>query len=133
KAIAAYQRALDVDPAMPAPIFSIGVLYAQKQDADHAFEWLQRAKATKKIDMMQIDYTPELVPLKKDPRFAALHPAAADFAHPFVEDVKIIHEWDGEAAGDQFGWIARGIGDVDGDGVSDIAASAPNADSHTSK
>ncbi len=52
-------------------------------------------------------------------------PARPDFDHPFVEPVKILHEWDGEAPDDQFGWIARRIGDVDHDGVTDIVTSAP--------
>ena len=51
--------------------------------------------------------------------------AAVDYGKPFVEPVQIIHEWDGDGAGAQFGWIARGIGDVDGDGVTDIVTSAP--------
>ncbi|HEX7124024.1 MAG TPA: tetratricopeptide repeat protein, partial [Gemmatimonadaceae bacterium] len=49
----------------------------------------------------------------------------ADFANPFVEPVQIIHEWVGEGINDQFGWIARNIGDVDGDGVNDVVTSAP--------
>ncbi|RMH29689.1 MAG: hypothetical protein D6693_01590, partial [Planctomycetota bacterium] len=44
----------------------------------------------------------------------------------FVEsDVVVIHEIRSEAAGDQFGWIGQAIGDVDGDGVTDFAVSAP--------
>jgi hypothetical protein len=42
--------------------------------------------------------------------------------------VTTIREWDGEAANDQFGWIARPIGDVDRDGVPDIVTSAPTKD-----
>src|SRR5207253_55791 len=60
-----------------------------------------------------------------DPRFARLMPKPEDFANPFVEKVKIIHEWVGETKGDQFGWIARNIGDVDGDKVNDLTTSAP--------
>ena len=52
-------------------------------------------------------------------------PRPKGFARPFVEDVNIIREWDGESAGDQFGWIARVIGDVDGDGMNDFVTSAP--------
>lgn len=37
----------------------------------------------------------------------------------------IIHEFRGEGRQDQFGWIARNIGDVDGDGVNDFVTSAP--------
>jgi hypothetical protein len=42
-----------------------------------------------------------------------------------VEPVKIIREWVGEGSNDQFGWIARSIGDVDRDGVPDFVTSAP--------
>jgi len=54
-------------------------------------------------------------------------PAPEDFAEPFVEPVKVIREWDGEAANDQFGWIARVIGDVDRDGLPDLVVGAPGA------
>src|SRR5581483_2529959 len=53
RAIAAYEKALEVQPEMVAPLFNIAVDYAAKKDADHAFEWLAKAKATRKIDMTQ--------------------------------------------------------------------------------
>lgn len=125
RAIRAYQRALDVEPSVPTPLFNLGAVYAIKGDKDEAFAWLEKAKATRRIDMTQIEATPELGSLKGDSRFVALLPGRADFANPFVEAVKIVREWDGESANDQFGWIARNIGDVDGDGVPDIVTSAP--------
>lgn len=51
--------------------------------------------------------------------------AAMQPENPFIEPVSIIREWRGEAPDDQFGWIARNIGDVDGDGIVDIVVSAP--------
>jgi hypothetical protein len=114
-----------VQPEIPAAFYNIAILYAAKQDADHAFEWLSRAKATRKIDMTQAEVAPELAPFRSDPRFGAILPKAADFADPFVEPVKIIREWVGEGSNDQFGWIARSIGDVDRDGIPDFVASAP--------
>ena len=117
RAISADQHALEVDPAVPTPLFNLGVLYAQKGEKDQAFAWLAKAKATHKIDMTPVEVTPELTALKSDSRFATLLPSRADFDAPFVEPVKIIREWDGEKANDQFGWIARNIGDVDGDEV----------------
>ena len=125
RAIADYKRALNVDPAIPTPLFNLGVIYAKNGDKDQAFDWLARAKATRKLDMTQITVTPELEILKNDPRFGSLLPGRQDFDDPFVEPVKIIREWDGESANDQFGWIARNIGDVDGDGVPDVVISAP--------
>jgi hypothetical protein len=127
RAISADEHALDVESSVPTPLFNLGVLYAQKGDKDQSFAWLTKAKATRKIDMTQVEVTPPLMALKGDPRFASLLPSRSDFDNPFVEPVKIVREWDGEKPNDQFGWIARNIGDVDGDGVPDIVTSAPTS------
>jgi hypothetical protein len=124
-AIEAFRRALDVDPEVPSPLYNLGVLYGAKHEVDHAFEWLARARASRRVDMTQAEVAPELATLRSDARFAALLPTPRDFESPFVEDTKVLREWDGESMNDQFGWIARNIGDVDGDGVPDIVTSAP--------
>jgi hypothetical protein len=123
--IEALRHSLEVDPSSPAPLFGLGVAHAARGEMDQALEWLGKAKATHRIDMTQMEAAPELAPIRSDPRFAVLRPTPADFANPFVEPAKVLREWDGEAANDQFGWIARNIGDVDGDGVSDVVTSAP--------
>lgn len=64
---------------------------------------------------------------------ALLPNPSVDFSFPFVEPVQILHEWRGEASNDQFGWIARDIGDVDGDGVHDFVTSAPTHRSNNSE
>jgi hypothetical protein len=125
QAVAAYERALAVDPADLQPIFRIASAYAAAKDSKRAFEWLAKAKATGKLDMTQIEVAPEFGFLKEDPRFAKLLPRPKDFERPFVEPVTILQEWVGESAGDQFGWIARGFGDVDRDGAEDVVTSAP--------
>ena len=43
----------------------------------------------------------------------------------FVEKTRIIQQWVGEAAGDQFGWTARKAGDIDGDKKIDFITTAP--------
>src|SRR5262245_45209612 len=123
---AAYAKLLALVPDAPQALYNTGVSYALEGNKDAAFVWLGKAKATKKLDMTQIEVDADLANLKSDPRFAALLPTPADFAHPFVERVKIVHEWNGENRGDQFGWIARSLGDVDGDGVADFVTSAPS-------
>lgn len=124
-AIAAWQRALATDSTILMPIYNIGITYARQRDTAHAFEWLGRAKATRQIDMTQLTVDTSVSWLRGHPRYAMLLPTRADFDRPFVEDVRIIREFVGEAAGDQFGWIARNIGDVDGDRVADFTTSAP--------
>ena len=125
KALSAYRKALEIEPESPQVLYNLGTAYALKQDASAAFEWLERARATRKLDMTQIESDPNLSALKADPRFHALLPTPEIFAQPFVETVNVIREWDGEAANDQFGWIARVVGDVDRDAVPDIVTSAP--------
>ncbi len=127
RAIAAYRHALEVQPEMVAPTYNIAIDYALLKNSGLAFEWLARAKATKRIDMSQAAEASELAAYKSDPRFATILPKPSDFENPFVETVQIIREWRGEAANDQFGWIARAIGDVDGDGVPDFVTSAPTS------
>jgi hypothetical protein len=126
EALASFRKLLALEPGMPQALYGIGAVNAVRGDKDEAFAWLQKARATRKLDMTAIVADPNLATLRDDPRFAELKSTtAADFANPFVEPVEIIHEWDGEAANDQFGWIARGIGDVDADGAPDFVTSAP--------
>ncbi|MEN8145152.1 MAG: FG-GAP-like repeat-containing protein [Gemmatimonadota bacterium] len=40
----------------------------------------------------------------------------------------VIRTIPGEGAGDQFGWVMEDLGDIDGDGVSDFASTAPTND-----
>ena len=52
--------------------------------------------------------------------------AAAAAARPLFEpEIRVLHEFVGESAGGQFGWIGRNAGDCDGDGVNDVLLSAP--------
>jgi hypothetical protein len=122
-AIVAYQKAIALGPD-PSSTYNIGVVYALKGDADSAFEWLTQAKGAR-ADMSAAAVDPNLASVRSDPRFKALLPRPEDFKDPFVEPVTILAEWTGEAANDQFGWVARVIGDVDADGVQDFATSAP--------
>jgi hypothetical protein len=128
RAIAAYRRALEVEPAILSPLLGLGGVYAAKGDGDAAFAALEKAKASHNLDMTQIENDPLLAALHDDARWRPLLPTAKDFENPFTEPVRILRAWDGEAAGDQFGWIARNIGDVDGDGVPDLVTSAPIKD-----
>lgn len=125
QAEAAYHHVLQLAPDSARDMYGLGSVYAAQHDADHALEWLARAAATHRYDMTEMSADTSLAEYRNDSRFVALLPRPADFENPFVEPVRIIREWRGEDAEDQFGWIARNIGDVDGDGVNDIVTSAP--------
>jgi hypothetical protein len=132
-AIADYSHAIKLQADSPRVLYQLGAAYAAKHDSRRAFEFLSRARASHRYDMTEISADLHLAGLRKDSRFTALLPKAADFEQPFVEPVKIIREWRGEAAGDQFGWIARNLGDVDGDGITDIVTSAPTHGDHAGR
>jgi hypothetical protein len=125
KALAAYSKLAEQPQFRPQALFSIGVIHAQRKQTDEALAVFQRLKDTGSFDMDQLATDPRLEELRKTPGFAGLMPKPSDFEKPFVEDVKVLYEIRGEAKGGQFGWIARRIGDVDGDKVEDWTTSAP--------
>jgi hypothetical protein len=94
-------------------------------NAADAFALLTQLKASGAFDMDLARSSADFERLRSDPRFESVMFKPEDFRNPFVEPVTVIHEWIGETKGDQFSWIARAIGDVDGDRVSDVVTSAP--------
>ena len=125
KALAAYQKVTVPRPARLQAMFNMASIHAGAGQADTALVLLQNLKTTGAFDMELAVSAPEFATLKTNPRFAATQFTAEDFRNPFVERVRIIHEWAGETKGDQYSWIARAIGDVDGDRVNDVVTSAP--------
>ncbi|MFQ5570251.1 MAG: tetratricopeptide repeat protein [Rhodothermales bacterium] len=125
QAIESFSRATEFAPTEGPAQYGLGIVHALKQDKDEAFHWLMRARDSGQVNMTRIGVDPNAQNLRDDPRYEQLFPTPEDYADPFVEPVAIIQEWVGEAPGDQFGWIARNIGDVDGDGVNDVTTSAP--------
>jgi len=125
RALQAHRKVLELQPDVAQTLYDIGAAYALKGDKESAFQWLSRAKESRQVDMTQVDADSDLAALRTDARFRRLRPTSADFGNPFVETVNILREWRGETANEQFGWMARNIGDVDGDRVPDFVTSAP--------
>lgn len=125
RALAAYEQVVQPRPARLQAQFNAAAMLSLLGQPDSAVSLLVAVKNSGAFDMDQVQSSPDFANVLRHPRFAETQFTAADFTNPFVEPVRVIHEWTGEAKGDQFSWIARGIGDVDGDSVTDIVTSAP--------
>ncbi|MEZ5977781.1 MAG: FG-GAP-like repeat-containing protein [Planctomycetota bacterium] len=127
EALAAHERAAGFAATASHGAYNAACACALLGRVDDAFAWLAKAKAAGFQDGPLARGDADLASLRADPRFDALFPPI-DHADPFVEPgVVVLHESFGNAANDQYGWVARAIGDADGDGAIDFAASAPFA------
>ncbi|HEV8198169.1 MAG TPA: FG-GAP-like repeat-containing protein [Gemmatimonadales bacterium] len=125
KALAIY-----LTPNLPRPMrmqatYNAASVQAQRGNTGEALALLEKLKASGAFDMDLAKADTMFRGIRADPRFEAAMFAPGEFKNPFVEPVRVLHEWVGETKGDQFSWIARGIGDADGDKVSDVVTSAP--------
>lgn len=125
EAASAYEKAY-ANPAMATRAArSLFLLRSDAGNRDAAFRWFTVLRQHSAGDLSGLAAQPEIAKLHGDSRFDMLFPKQIQFEPPFVEPTRIIHEWRGEKAGDEFGWIARSAGDVDGDHVQDAVVSAP--------
>jgi tetratricopeptide (TPR) repeat protein len=124
-AVEAYHHAIGFTTTKGRALYRLGLMYASDGETDSAFAYLAQAKQTATVNVTRLGVDPRSTSLREDPRYGTLFPTETELAHPFLEDVTILRQWVGESAGDQFGWIARNIGDVDGDGINDVTTSAP--------
>lgn len=125
KSVDFYKKAQKVQPENVSSQFNLGVAYALADDKDAAFETLLKVKKTNAFNITNIGLSPAGPVLKSDARYKTLFPTPEEYADPFTEKAELIHDWKGENQSDQFGWIGRNIGDVNGDGIMDITSSAP--------
>jgi len=125
KSIEAYHKALELKPGDGPAMYNLGLAYALSGDKDNAFEWLIKAKQSNSFNVLAFAANPIAQNYQDDPRLPDLFPTQAEYGDPFAEPTKILHDLRGENQRDQFGWIARRIGDVDGDNVNDLVTNAP--------
>jgi len=121
----AFQKSAELNHSNPVTMYNLGIAYALVSDLDGAFEWLLKAKTSNSVNVTNFDGLEAANNIRADTRYASLFPSEQEMSDPFVEGGRLLREWRGESPRDQFGWIARNIGDVDGDGINDLVTSAP--------
>lgn len=117
----------------PISLYNAACAYAKLKQTDKALETLKLAVDAGFADRDQLANDTDLIDIRNDARFAALMPPLFLGKEVFAEPSRVIHSFDGEAAGDEFGWVARKIGDLDKDGVIDFASTAPGHKNHAGK
>jgi hypothetical protein len=125
KALEAHLAAAAFPDQEGRAIYNAGCACARLDRKKDACEYLARAVKLGGVDPVQMSQDADLQTIVNEPEFHHLF-LASSYARPFVENVSVLREWRGEAAFDQFGWVARNIGDVDGDGKADVVTSSPS-------
>ena len=77
EALAAYRRAIALDPDFGDAYYNMACVYAQQQHPDLAFKFLGLALHNRFHDLETLDADDDLRPLRADPRYAALKRAVA--------------------------------------------------------
>jgi tetratricopeptide (TPR) repeat protein len=125
-AIEAYREAAKSSSMKSPALYNIACAETRMGLADDALSTLQAACDAGFNNADQLENDSDFEALKQNPAFVAFIDAMRKRERLFVEDTRIIHRINGENAGDEFGWVARVIGDVDQDGAFDFVATAPS-------
>jgi adenylate cyclase len=65
-------QALALDTVINGASYQVAIVYANRGDADRAFQWLERGVQQRDAGMLWMKYDPILRPLSHDPRFQAV-------------------------------------------------------------
>lgn len=125
-AIEAYRIAVKTPRVKSSALYNIACAQARLGNTSEALASLQSACEAGFKNPDQIEHDADLASLKSESSFKDLVAKLRNNERLFVEDTRIIHRINGENAGDEFGWVARIVGDVDHDGALDFVSTAPS-------
>ncbi len=128
EALPAHAKAASFPGTAALGAYNLACVNALLGRSAEAFAALEQALAVgfSRWDLLQSDT--DLASLRQDPRWQRYAGLRPDFAKPLGDSgPPVLHAWHGTNAGDQFGWVAVGAGDVNADGAEDVITSAPFA------
>jgi hypothetical protein len=132
-AIAANRKAAEFPAFAPTALYNVACAHSLQKQTDKAIEALTQAVAAGFADRPQMAKDTDLDHIRKDPRFAGVLPPILEGKDLFAEPTRILHTLVGEGPNHEFGWVARAVGDLDGDKATDFAATAPGFNNHAGK
>lgn len=124
-ALDAHRRAAAFPRVRAVALFNVTCAHVRLGETDEALSAFAEAVAAGFRDRHLAGSDPDLASIRGDPRFPAILKPLLRGRDAFVEPVRILHAIEGDQAGEQFGWVTRVVGDLDGDGVLDFAATSP--------
>lgn len=124
-ALEAHLKAATFPQVRPHALYNAGCVYARQKKTAQAIEHLEQAVAAGFADRVQLATDADLESIRSDKRFAGLLPPLLEGKDLFVEPTRLLHTFVGEGANHEFGWVARRVGDLDGDKVEDFVTTAP--------
>ena len=125
EALPAYLKAIKHPRLAATDSYNIACLHSLAGRTPPAIAWLEKAWRAGYRDLDHARKDSELTNVRALPEFAVLLQRLQKELVPFTAEVEVLHEIQGEKAGDQFGWVADNAGDVDGDGINDMVVGAP--------
>jgi hypothetical protein len=132
-ALDAYEKAIAFPAVKATALYNAGCIHALQQDTDKALLTLQQATIAGFTDRGQFLSDPDLKSLRQNDRFTGLVPPLLSGPNLFVEPTNVLLELSGENANDEFGWVARRVGDLDNDRITDFVTTAPAFENNTGK
>lgn len=126
-AIEAYEKASTFQRMKPNAHYNMACIFAVRKDTEKAIEQLKLAVTAGFGDRELLATDSDLDNIRKDPRFSGLLPRVLEDQELFLEPTNIVYTLHGEDNGDEFGWVARKLGDLDRDGVQDFVATSPGS------
>ena len=125
EALKAHMKAAEFPAVAPRALYNAACVHGLRGNAEQAIALIKRAQSAGFQNLGLLVNDTDFDKIRNVPEFQKLLPKVKTGDALFAEKTRILHTIDGEAANDQFGWVARRIGDIDGDQVTDFVATAP--------
>lgn len=126
-AIEAYESVGENPRFKVTALYNLACASARLDRGDEALAHLRAACEAGFANVDQLEYDPDLDSLRDNDAFGKFVQSQRESERLFQQDARVIHRFIGESANDEFGWVARVVGDLNRDGAIDFVTTSPSA------